>query len=145
MKKKKELNSKNLSSKSRSGTQNARTLAGHHACASHILPDHPPPSCCQDLVDARFRGTPESAKVIASQRVLSKLVTKSQAGSPERLLPVMNECPIYPQNLNKTEHRDGGFQKAAKRIPLDKLKFQYFLGCLFATETLGRLLHPGDK
>lgn len=88
---------------------------------------------------------PESAKVIASQRVLSKLVTKSQAGSPEILLPVMNECPIYPQNLNKTEYRDRGFQKAAQRIPLDKLKFQYFLGCLFATETLGRLLHPGDK
>lgn len=40
-----------------------------------------PPFCCQDLMDARFRGTPESAKVIASQRVQTKLVTKSQAGS----------------------------------------------------------------
>lgn len=80
---------------------------------------------------------PESAKVIASQRVLSKLVTKSQAGSPEILLPVMNECPIYPQNLNKTEHRDGGFQKAAKRIPLDKLKFQYFLAVSLPLRLLG--------
>lgn len=56
-------------------------LAGHHASASHDLPDHPPPFCCQDLMDAKFRGMHESAKVIASQRVLSKLVTKSQAGS----------------------------------------------------------------
>lgn len=60
-------------------------LAGHHASAFHDLPSQPPPPpapfCCQDLMDARFKGMPEAAKVIASQTVLSKLVTKSQAGS----------------------------------------------------------------
>jgi hypothetical protein len=44
-------------------------------------PPPPAPFCCQDLMDARFKGMPEAAKVIASQTVLSKLVTKSQAGS----------------------------------------------------------------
>ena len=60
-------------------------LGGHHASAFHDLPTPPPPPpapfCCQDLMDARFKGMPEAAKVIASQTVLSKLVTKSQAGS----------------------------------------------------------------
>lgn len=47
-------------------------------------------------MDARFKGMSKSAKVLASQRVLSKMVTKFQAGSPEMLLLVMNEHPIYP-------------------------------------------------
>lgn len=87
--------------------------------SSLTTPLHP---VARDLMDARFRRSPESA----SQRVLSKLVTKSQAGSPEILLPVMNECPIYPQNLNKTEHRGQRFSESSQKNPARQTKVPAF-------------------